>query len=57
MDIVGKLHFGDVIITAVSEAGNLVTCCRVVHKCMCKQFREQKHSGLCHCELYVKEEK
>lgn len=32
MDIVGKLRFGDVIITAVSEAGNLVTCCRVVHR-------------------------
>lgn len=25
------------------------------HKCMCKEFQEQK-SGACHCGLYVKTE-
>lgn len=24
-------------------------------KCMCKEFREQKESGFCHCMLYYKE--
>lgn len=24
-------------------------------KCMCKEFREQKESGYCHCMLYYKE--
>ena len=23
-------------------------------KCMCKEFREQEESGLCHCGLYKK---
>lgn len=23
-------------------------------KCMCKEFREQKENGLCHCGLYKK---
>lgn len=23
-------------------------------KCMCKEFREQKESGYCHCGLYYK---
>ena len=23
-------------------------------KCMCKEFREQEKSGLCHCGLYEK---
>lgn len=23
-------------------------------KCMCKEFREQDHPGLCHCGLYEK---
>jgi hypothetical protein len=23
-------------------------------KCMCKEFREQKEPGLCHCGLYQK---
>ena len=23
-------------------------------KCMCKEFREQKEPGLCHCGLYEK---
>lgn len=23
-------------------------------KCMCKEFREQKNEGLCHCGLYEK---
>jgi len=22
--------------------------------CMCQEFREQKHSGLCHCERFIK---
>ena len=25
-------------------------------KCMCKDFREQKELGECHCGLYIKEE-
>lgn len=25
-------------------------------KCMCKEFREQKEPGLCHCGLYLKTE-
>lgn len=25
-------------------------------KCMCKDFREQKTPGLCHCGRYMKEE-
>lgn len=24
-------------------------------KCMCKDFREQETSGMCHCGLYIKE--
>ena len=24
-------------------------------KCMCKEFREQKEPGYCHCGLYYKE--
>ena len=24
-------------------------------KCMCKEFREQKESGYCHCGLYYKD--
>ncbi len=24
-------------------------------KCMCKEFREQKEDGYCHCGLYYKE--
>lgn len=24
-------------------------------KCMCKEFREQKEQGYCHCGLYYKE--
>jgi ferredoxin-thioredoxin reductase catalytic subunit len=24
-------------------------------KCMCKEFRDQKESGMCHCGLYYKE--
>ena len=24
-------------------------------ECMCKEFREQKISGYCHCNLYYKE--
>ena len=24
-------------------------------ECMCKDFREQKESGYCHCNLYYKE--
>ena len=23
-------------------------------KCMCKEFRETKHDGECHCGLYIK---
>ena len=25
-------------------------------KCICKEFREQKEPGLCHCGRYMKEE-
>lgn len=25
-------------------------------KCICKEFREQKHAGECECGLYIKEE-
>ena len=25
-------------------------------KCICKEFREQKEAGLCHCGRYMKEE-
>lgn len=25
-------------------------------KCMCKDFKEQKELGECHCGLYIKEE-
>lgn len=46
---------------ALKETGGYCPCVVPPYtdddKCMCKQFREQKHSGLCHCELYVKEEK
>lgn len=32
--------------------------CRIWHKpenkCMCKEFREQKTTGWCHCHLYYK---
>ena len=32
--------------------------CRIVKsedtKCMCKEFREQKTNGFCHCQLFYK---
>lgn len=33
--------------------------CKLIHneetRCMCKEFKEQKEHGYCHCGLYYKE--
>ena len=46
---------------ALKETGGYCPCVIPPYteddKCMCKQFREQTSEGLCHCGLYIKEEK
>lgn len=50
---VGSKEISDAI-----EANDRYCICAVSKnpdtKCMCKEFREQKESGLCHCGLYKK---
>lgn len=44
---------------AVAENGGYCPCAiekTADTKCPCKEFREQKHSGECHCGRYVKVE-
>lgn len=44
----------------VEENGGYCPCTFVKNedtKCICKDFREQKHSGLCHCGRFEKVEK
>lgn len=48
---------GDEILEAVKANDGYCPCMREKTpetKCMCKEFREQKESGVCHCGLYKK---
>lgn len=41
----------------LKESGGFCPCSLVKNedtKCMCKDFREQRESGFCHCKLYYK---
>lgn len=41
----------------LKERGGYCPCSLVKSedtKCMCKEFREMKTAGMCHCGLYVK---
>lgn len=41
----------------LKESGGFCPCSLVKNedtKCMCKNFREQRESGFCHCKLYYK---
>ena len=45
------------ILALVAENGGYCPCAIVKNadtKCMCKDFREKKEPGLCHCGLYKK---
>ena len=45
------------ISAAVKENDGYCPCMRIKTpdtKCMCKEFREQGESGVCHCGLYKK---
>lgn len=48
------------ILDAIYKNGGYCPC-RVDHNedtvCMCKDFREQKEPGVCHCGLFYKEPK
>ena len=45
------------IAAAIKDNGGYCVCAAektTDTKCMCKEFREQEESGLCHCGLYKK---
>lgn len=46
------------VLALVAENGGYCPCAidkNADTKCMCKEFREQKTLGVCHCGLYRKE--
>lgn len=49
---------GNIEIQEAIQANGGYCICAVLKnkdtKCMCKEFREQECSGLCHCGLYLK---
>lgn len=55
-----KIYEANPSIKALVQANDGYCPCAVVKepdtKCICKDFREQKTPGLCHCGRYMKEE-
>ena len=52
------IELRDIIKAKLKENDGYCPCSIVKdddHKCMCKEFRDSKESGPCHCGLYVKE--
>lgn len=42
---------------ALEESNGYCPCSLIKdedHKCMCKDFRESREEGLCHCGLYLR---
>lgn len=57
IEIVANREHADKVLAAIKKNDGYCPCAiekRPETKCMCKEFREQTVSGLCHCGLYFK---